>query len=245
MASHFYTPNGLCIEGLKAARKTSPLPLPSPTTVLSLFKGEGLIQYFKRQMFEAAVTTPRQPGWTDEEFFQACKKWADEHGQKARDKGGDFHDEIQKFHMGKFLPIGEQNPMMAAYVEWYDRYVAQTLGTEMVVIGDGYAGRLDHLCELKDGRIAITDTKSQDISTKKGRFNYYPEWVLQLAAYAGAINRFPGPAEGSVDALLSICISSKPPYVVEAYTWPKPVAYYHDLFMGCLKLWKEISDYWP
>ena len=116
----------------------------------------------------------------------------------------------QKLATGKLQLhlVNEVQPMMAAYVEWYDRYVAQTLGTEMVVIGDGYAGRLDHLCELKDGRIAITDTKSQDISTKKGRFNYYPEWVLQLAAYAGAINRFPGPAEGSVDALLSICISS-------------------------------------
>jgi hypothetical protein len=32
---------------------------------------------------------------------------------------------------------------------------------------------------------------------------------------------------------------------VEAFYWPKPVDYYHDLFMGCLKLWREITDYWP
>lgn len=244
MGSHFYTPEGICIEGLRAARKMSPLPLPSPTTVLSLFKGEGLIRYFKRQMFEAAVTTPRQPHWGDAEHFDACMRHADEHSKAAREKGGDFHDQVNMFHSGKPVPIGDQDPMMNSYAQWYDRYVEGTISTETVVIGDGYAGRLDHLCQLKDGRIAITDTKSQDISGRE-RFSYYPEWVLQLGAYGGAINRFPGPVEGAVDTLVSICISSKPPFVVEAYYWPKPVAYYHDLFMGCLKVWKEINDYWP
>jgi len=245
MASHFYAASGECIEGLRAARKRNPLPLPSPTTVLSIIKGEGLIQYFKRQMWEAAVTTPRLPHWDDDAHYDACTKSAEEHGKAARDKGGDFHNAVQMFHAGKMVPIGEQNPMMAAYADWYDRYVLKTIGTEMVCFGDGYGGRLDHLCQLKDGRVAITDTKSQDISNKGGRFNYYPEWVLQLAAYGGAINRFPGPMEGQVDALVSICVSSKPPFVVEAFYWPKPVEYYHQLFMGLLALWREINDYWP
>jgi hypothetical protein len=196
-------------------------------------------------MFEAAVTTPRQPGMSDDDFYELCTKSAEEHGKAARDKGGDFHDMVQLFHTGKPLPLGEQNPMLSAYARWYDTYVEKTISTETVVIGDGYGGRLDHLCLLNDGRVAITDTKSQDISTKGGRFNYYPEWVLQLAAYAGAINRFPGPMEGQVDVLVSVCISSKPPFVAEAHYWPKPVAYYHQLFMGLLALWKETNQYFP
>jgi len=152
---------------------------------------------------------------------------------------------VQPCHAGKAVPLVDQNPMLAAYAGWYDQYVEKTISTETVVIGEGYGGRLDHLCQLKDGRVAISDTKSQDISNKRGRFNYYPEWVLQLAAYGGAINRFPGPMEGQVDVLVSVCISSKPPFVAEAYYWPKPVAYYHQLFMGLLALWKETNDYWP
>jgi hypothetical protein len=241
---HFYTTEGICIDGLRAARKFSPLPLPSPTTVLSMIKGEGLIQYFKRQMWEAAVTTPRQPHWDDDAHYEACVRWAEEHGKAARDKGGEFHDQVQLFHTGKPMPLGDQNPMLDAYAQWYDRYVDCTIGTELVVIGEGYGGRLDHLCLLKDGRIAITDTKSQDIS-KRRTFNHYPEWALQLGAYAGAVNRFPGPDTGTVDTLVSICISSKPPFVVEAYYWPKPIDYYANLFMGMLALWKEVNDYWP
>lgn len=248
---HFYTAEGICIDGLRAARKMTPLPLPSPTTVLSMIKGEGLIQYFKRCMWEAAVTTPRQPHWDDDAHYEACVRWAEEHGQAARDKGGEFHDMVQRFHGGLPVPMGEQNPMMAAYADWYDRYVEKTIGNELVVIGEGYAGRLDHLCLLKDGRIAITDTKSQDI-TKRRTFNHYPEWALQLGAYAGAVNRFPGlegplnrHSDDNVDVLVSICISSKPPFVVEAFYWPKPIDYYANLFMGMLALWKEVHDYWP
>jgi hypothetical protein len=44
---------------------------------------------------------------------------------------------------------------------------------------------------------------------------------------------------------VSICISSKPPFVVEAHYWPKPIAEYCDLFMGCLNLWKLFNEYYP
>ncbi len=206
-----------------------------------MLKSEGLIYYFRKMMHEATATTPRLPAWSDEEYFAACCRWSEEHGKAARDKGGDFHDQIQRFHAG-MTPDFLADPMLRAYCDWYEAYVDKTIGTELVVMGDGYGGRLDHVCKLKDGRVAITDVKTQDIS-KRGTFNQYFEWSLQLGAYAGAINRFPGPAEGNVDVLVSICISSKPPFVVEAHYWPEPVAYYHDLFLGLLRVWKFANDY--
>ena len=98
--SHFYhaITGELINGGLREARKLNGLALPSPTTVLSLLKSEGLIFYFKKMMWEATSTTPRPPGMSDEDHFYACLKWADEHSKKSRETGGDFHSLVQRFH---------------------------------------------------------------------------------------------------------------------------------------------------
>lgn len=244
--SHFYNPvTGQLIDGgLREARKVNGLP--SPTTVLQMLRGPGLIQYFRRQMFEAAYSTPRQPQWTDDEHFAACLNWAEEHGKSARDKGGDFHNLIQQFHLSL---VGAKPPPMVppevalqydGYLQWYEKWVAKTLLVEEVVIGQGYAGRLDHCCVLKDGRIALVDVKTQDTSKRNGRFNHYTEWALQLAAYAGAM-----PEQGRPELLISVCVSTNRPFTLEAYCWPGAVAYYHLLFLSLLEIWKMEHNYWP
>lgn len=242
--SHFYTTDGTCIEGLRAARKLNPLPLPSPTTVLSLIKGEGLIYYFKKMMWEATATTPRKPGWSDDEYFEACCKWAEEHSQTARDKGGDLHDLIQQFHLSKkhgklgwFQSVPAHLQMAYdTYVGWYEQNVEKSLLVEEVVFGPGYAGRVDHVAQLKDGRKAVLDVKSQDISKRK-KFNKYSSWGLQLGAYAGAIQDPP-------NVMLSICLSSNgAPVTLEAYEWPHHPSHYFALFLGLLAVWRFENQY--
>ncbi len=250
MSSHFYHPStgDLIDGGLRAARPVNGLP--SPTTVLELIKGEGLIRYFQRQAWEAAMTTPRRPGSTDEEHFGDCRKWADEHSKLAREKGGDFHNLCQLFHMNAMGMESPQavtqlphvpktfTPQFDAYLCWYEQYVQKTIACEQFVLGQGYAGRMDHLALLKDGRLAVVDVKTQALSGKKRAFNYYSNWALQLGAYAGAL---PSPA----DVLMSVVVSSTEPVVLEAYAWPKPPAYYHGLFLGLLAIWNEENNYWP
>lgn len=213
--------------------------------MLSILKGEALIRYFRRQMWEAATTTPRLPDQSDEDHFESCLRWADQHGKTAREKGGDFHDMIQQFHLSCIA----ERPVPAipsiyidqfdVYSRWYETYVDKTLTVEATVIGQGYAGRLDHCALLKDGRVAVLDVKTQDIS-KRNRFNYYSEWGLQLGAYAGALE----PVQ-HVDCLISIVVSSSFPVVLEAHYWPNPPAYYHGLFLGLLRVWNEMHNYWP
>lgn len=248
MGSHFYCSDGTCIEGLRAARKLDPLPLPSPTTVLSLLMSPGLVYYFKRQMFEAAVTTPRLPGQSDDEFWDACCAFADEHGKAARDRGGELHDLIQQFHMavkhGAPPPVvpTQLAPQYGTYVDWFSDNVDRILAVEEVVIGDGYAGRVDAVLRLKDGRVTVADPKTQDIS-KRGKFNHYTSWALQLGAYADAWRRSP---EGqNVDVLMSICISSTEPSVLEAHEWEREPEYYANLFKGLLAVWSEENQFWP
>jgi hypothetical protein len=248
MASHYYHPlTGELIDGdLRAARKVGGLP--SPTTVLQMLSSPGLKFYFRRQIYEAAITTPRAVGMSDEEHWEACQKRADEHGQKARDRGGDFHNMVQKFHMAMiegrpWNPFEcEQGQAMDAYVDWYAKRIHRSVMVEQVVRGQGYGGRVDHVAELIEPmlsmpRTACMDVKTQDI-TKKGRFTYYPEWGIQLGAYAGAIHPMP-------DVLVSVVVSAKLPVVIEAYTWPQPPAYYHKLFLGLLEVWKFQMNYDP
>jgi hypothetical protein len=252
MGSHYYTKAGELIDGdLRQARKLGGLP--SPTTVLNVLGSPGLKYYFRRQMWEATVTTPRLPGQSDDDYWDTCQKWADEHGQAARDKGTDFHSLAQKFHercLTMHWSVAAQIPLepglanqFDAYVAWYSKNVLRTLMVEQAVIGQGYAGRVDHVAEMMDGKIACIDAKTQDI-TKKKKFTYYSNWGVQLGAYAGAIAHQPGTCP-TPDVLISIGVSSNEPVVVEAYEWPNSPAYYHDIFLGLLKYWKEDAQYWP
>jgi len=250
--SHFYDKNtGELIDGnLRDARKVNALP--SPTTVLGILGSPGLKWYFRRQIWEATCTTPRLPGQSDDDYWDTCQKWADEHGQAARDKGGDFHSLVQKFHercmkgdgvsfaANAKANCGELEPQFDAYCDWYLRNVKRSLMVESAVIGQGYAGRVDHVAEMMDGRIACLDTKTQDTTKKKGKFTYYSNWSIQLGAYAGACK-----PPNIPHCLISIAVSSKDPVVVEAYEWPKPPAYYHDIFLGLLKYWCEDNNYHP
>ena len=237
MAGHFYLPDGTCITGLREARK-APNALPSPTTVLKMLKGEGLIKYFQRQIFEATATTPRLPHWTDDEYFEACVKYSEEHGKAARDSGGDIHDIIQNWIASGSFPVGlpqVQEQQLSSYAKWHERYVARTLMLEKMVFGKGYAGRVDHVARLRDGRTAVCDVKSQDI-TKRKKFSQYPEHFLQLGAYAGTISPLP-------DVLINIYVSSKTPVVLESYTWPGSPRLGHELFLNLLRLWQFINNY--
>lgn len=196
-------------------------------------------------MFEATATTPRLPGQSDDDYFDACCKFADEHGQAARDKGSDFHDIIQRFNGQKnvdhLLADADKIGMrlqFELYIKWYLNNVKQSLLVEAPVMGKGYAGRVDHIALLMDGRRACIDAKTQDTTKKKGKFVYYSTWGVQLGAYAGAANPVP-------DVLISLAFSSKDPAQAEAYEWPRSPLYYHEIFLGLLKFWREDNEYWP
>jgi len=244
--AHFYKPDGTFVDGLREARKCNALP--SPSTVLGLMKGQGLIEYFKRQVFEATATTPRRPEWTDDEYYEAVIKWSEEHAQTARDKGGDFHSLVQAFHKScimqgprPFVPP-DLSGQYDAYLAWYENAVEKTLLVEEVVMGKGYGGRVDHVCRLKDGRLAVCDPKTQGLSAKKKKFSCYTNWALQLGAYWGGT----WIAGLQPDVLISICVSSGDgPVQLEAYEWPKDPDYYHQLFLGLLAIWREENNYDP
>ena len=80
---------------LRDARKLGLVP--SVTTILRCAEKPGLRRYFDRMMWEAACTTPRLPDQSDEDHFNACLDWADEHSRLAREKGTEIHGAIEKW----------------------------------------------------------------------------------------------------------------------------------------------------
>lgn len=252
----FYKPDGECIVGLREARKLSPLPLPSVSTVLSLLGSSGLTQYFRRQMFAATVKYCRQLAdfqqWTDEDWakeghYQACEAISDEHGQQARDKGTELHDLIQSYNLARKhqKPIPQPPEHWAgqyrSYVGWYEENVADSLAVEEVLFGDGYAGRVDHICLLKDGRVATVDAKTQNLVSKK-KFSHYLSWAMQLGAYAGADAYTTG--GWSVNTLISLVFDPNGS-AFESYEWPESPKYYAGLFMGLAEIWRAENNYRP
>jgi len=188
--SHYYHPkSGELIDGnLRDARKVNGLP--SPTTVLHILGSPGLKWYFRRQMWEATTTAPRPAGMTDDEYWEKCQKDADEHGQAARDRGGDFHTLCQQFHercakgdgaaFANSVDPGALRPQFVAYTDWYFQNVRKSILVEQSVIGQGYAGRVDHVAEMMTGRIACLDVKTRrrrrgsSRSTRNGRSSSEP-----------------------------------------------------------------------
>lgn len=74
------------------------------------------------------------------------------------------------------LPEDERG-YASAVLKWWLDYQPEVIAAEQVVadLTDGVAGRLDLLCRLKDGRVAIVDAKT-------GRY-LAASWVAQLAGY--------------------------------------------------------------
>lgn len=241
---HFYQPDGTFIDGLKLARKT-PGALVSPSSVLGIFTSYGLQLYFKQQAIEAAATTPRHADETDEAWCGRVTEAADEHSQIARDKGTVFHDWAKGCNrlvveQGLIAPPCEgMEQQSLAYINWLKYSVEQVLAVEKFVVGAGFAGTLDIAVRLKDGRVAIVDTKTQGLKGK-AKFNWYARWAIQLGAYAAAFEKT---AAQQVDCLISVAVSSDEPVKLEAYEWPKRPEWYGDLFQCALRLWKEDNNW--
>lgn len=98
------------------------------------------------------------------------------------------HAAFEAFHLGKEPTVAPE--AMAAfdgYRRWYDKHVRKAvLAEETVVSKLGYAGTVDGVLELKDGRVIVSDTKAVE-DTDNWKKKAYSERGEQLASYAAAL----------------------------------------------------------
>lgn len=107
--------------------------------------------------------------------------------KEARDKGTNIH-KLCEYYLTKNRDLDalleqsgdDEKKLFDNFVKWVEKNKPITYQTETKIIGDGYGGRFDWLCVLKDVAILV------DIKTgKSGR--WYDEWPLQLSGYKNAM----------------------------------------------------------
>ena len=229
-SSHWYDRNGNpCYEVPRASgegMKPTTLRearimhlLPSVTSVLSIVRKPYLEAWKADQYLGVSCEFPEA---TKEEVIEI----AETRMAEARDTGSLYHAEIERIVLnlidgGTVEPEDYEMPeeTIRAFIEWYRRFKLRPRWVERpFACSAGYGGRID--CEgtsfLGDGPgtyYTVIDWKTQ--ATKQNKpFRTYPEWAVQLAAYAYGINR--------PDALLvSVCISTTEPGRIEHFPWPR------------------------
>lgn len=240
---HWYTKSGEAMHWVEKASGGGTRPttiadgrklslLPSVTTILATLHKEALVQWLCRNAAVAAVTTPRAPGEELDAFVERVLSMdAGDESRKARDFGTTVHDEIESVLNGN--PVKEH---LSAYVNPVIEIVRE-LGavqfTEKVVVGDGYAGKLDCLIR-NQGLLTVVDFKTAGKIPKKS----YTEHRMQMAAYAKAI----GNTDYERIRTANIYISTKQPGEVVVSIqdeWERD----WSAFSHLLKCWQIMNDY--
>jgi hypothetical protein len=177
MAGRFYT-----IDGRR---------YPSVTSILNVLNKPQLMSwatritrdYIKKELFAF-----RRAGSLKElDLDQILAKSATEHNRVrdvAADHGIAIHSAISSYVSNKNY-VAHNDPVIIAFREWQEASQFVPIASERLVFSreHGYAGTADLICTL-NGRLALLDIKT-------GR-GLYPEYKLQLAAYAVAWGEISG-----------------------------------------------------
>jgi len=161
--------------------------LPSVTHLLKVLHKQGLVDWLVEQSCLAVLTAPRTAEESLDSFVYRVlhqEKQQDQERDIAAGRGTDIHTGMQALSDGQLglVPDGISAWIMPAF-DSLKQVTGDWLShiTETVVVGSGYAGRVDLIAETAD-TTWIWDFKS----TKRLPDKPWPEHRLQLAAYAAA-----------------------------------------------------------
>ena len=222
---------------LRDARKLGLLP--SPTSILKVLRAPQLEAWLIEQACLAVLTAPRLKGEAIDAFVERVlhtERQQDEQAQKARDLGTAIHDAIAGFlSEGKSYP-DELNPFVLPAIAEMRKF-GQLRGAEMVVVGNGCAGRLDAWFERTDtGKQTVVDVKTTGNPPEKGS---WLEHKLQLSFYGIALPL------AVTDQTANVYISTKTPGVVVVDTHQDWATTYEQGFLPLLRYWQFANDYKP
>lgn len=158
--------------------------LPSPTEIIKQLAKPALLNWIVRQSVLAVVTSPdKELESLDDKITRILdeEKQQNDEVNAAMDLGTRIHEAIELTIGGKgggdFNLYGYVVPVIEELQK-----IGQVIGSEQIVVGEGYAGKLD--CKCQDtGKIVVVDFKTTRNIPKQP----YDEHLLQIAAYCGAI----------------------------------------------------------
>jgi hypothetical protein len=257
--SHYYLPTGEPCHGtLREARKRGAYP--SPTSVLGGVLARPGLDFFKQsQAIASAITLPRLPGENDQDFSLRAIQDSRKEVEAAADLGTYVHTLAECAVRGvepEDLREGFGPHLESLRV--FARFVREVHKMEEVVVNheEGYAGRVDLICEWGDKTEQVVEVV--DFKTRKfkkvgtpvpGMAGYataddphkvesYDTDLLQLSAYAYAV--FDEPV-----AARSVYIEPKTG-AIECKLWePGQVEEAFEVFKQVLAIWRWQKKYDP
>lgn len=237
-SAHWYRSDGSSAHDadLRKARKENLLP--SVTSILQVKSKPGLDAWKRQEAILAALTLPKNPGESAQDFAQRVAIDMDRTGSEAANIGTSIHDFAEK------IVNGENPKPVLGYEEVCEKlacWISESLGEgvaeeSMVSQVYGYAGRKDFSGMILGG-YGILDFKTQGIKPGN-KPNFYPEWCYQLAAYA----------EGRCYYnLVNVIISTnKDAPTIAIKQWSvEEIQTGWDIFKSLLKVWQLERGYDP
>jgi hypothetical protein len=183
---HFYTQNGQpAYEIIGANGKQRPTTLrdakklnlvPSVTTILKCADKPGLQSWIIDQNIIAALSLPRVPDETDDQFIARVKLDAKEQSKKAAEKGTWIHAQVQGGFEGKVLDPEGMSYYESARKTIYEALQRAIFDCEKPFARYGYGGKVDL---SQDGYVIDIKTNDKDLKDIKT----WDEQHMQLAAY--------------------------------------------------------------
>lgn len=162
--------------------------LPGVSGILKVLDKPALLQWKIKQAVMAVMTAPRLPGEADDAFVERVLETEGQHEQeaaKARDKGTEIHDAIEAALKGQPVPEGLKDWITPALEEITKQTAPyENRSTEVVVVGNGYAGRADLIAQGGLSAMIVDYKTTKKLPTKES----WDEHKLQLAAYAAAFS---------------------------------------------------------
>lgn len=222
-AAHWYQPDGtplhtvLSTKGeprpttLRDARKLGLLP--SVTNILGVIAKPELTAWLQEQAVMAALTLPRNPGESEDDFARRVVADSQTTRDSAADFGTAFHHGAER--IAQTLEVDQMeviSPWLNCYRDWFQENVLSCRWTEQraVSLEFGYAGTADLLIEHRLHGLCLVDLKTIKVNPKY-KTKPYSTWSYQLAAYRKAL--------GVQARCINLMVNSVEPSVPIEHVW--------------------------
>ena len=243
-SAHYYFPDGRpCYTVKKKDGGDRPTNIadcrklglfPSVTQVLRLLAKPGIEIWKQEQLLLVALTSPRLPDEGLDAFIKrvlSVDKEQDAEAAKARELGTRIHDAIEAALSFNAIDQNELavfvQPVVAAVKE-----MGNVMATEKIMVGEGYAGRIDAI--LDGNEITVVDFKTTKSLPKES----WTEHQIQLAAYAMALGNSSGKKIKTVNIYISTINVGKI-VVCQNPDWQKT---FEHGFKPILNYWQFAND---
>lgn len=201
-SAHWYQRDGVACHTVPAAKDGQPRPttlrdarklglVPSVTNILGVIAKPELTAWLQEQAVMAALTLPRQPGETEDDFARRVVADSQSTRDTAADFGTAFHHGAERVaHTLEVDPAHPAAAWLRLYRDWFQANALTVHWTEKVLVHQewGFAGTADLLIEHAVHGLTLVDFKTTKI--KAGvKAKPYSTWCYQLAAYRRALGQ--------------------------------------------------------